>query len=220
MKSPATPPTTTPLNPSWKSGLLGAALMAFASLAPAAILAGRFSDPANTALVGSDLGSPGFADANTIANNVALYGLTLHAKGQITIQSTGFAAGGADPYFSLFRGLGGGAQFIASNYAQAFSTGGDFVYAALLDAGDYQIALGTFANLSFAENLGTGLLGDGFIGLGVPGSLGDSSYRLVVTLPGQPNPAPEPGAIWLVAIGLAAAGTATRVRVAKGAAQS
>ena len=36
----------------------------------------------------------------------------------------------------------------------------------------YRIALGAFANMSFAENLGSGVLGDGFVGLGVPGVLG------------------------------------------------
>jgi hypothetical protein len=188
--------------------LLAAALLAVgtAALAVPVTLAGRFDDPFNAALVGSDLGNPSFTDDRTVANNVALYAFDVVARGVVTIQSRGFAAGGTDPYFSLFLASGLGASFIDSNAAQAFSSGGDFLYAALLEAGEYQIALGSFANLSFAENRGSGVLGDGFVGLGEPGALGDSSYRLTLTAPGAAPALPEPATLPLLLIGLGALG--------------
>ena len=149
----------------------------------AATLAGRLDDPANAALVGSDLGAPDFTDDSAVADNVALYAFTVGASGPVSIVSTGFASGGLDPYFSLFAGSGSSATFLDSNFAQAFSTGGDFSYSAVLDPGSYEIALGAFANLSFAENLGVGTLADGFVGLGEAGSLGDASYRLALSTP-------------------------------------
>jgi len=75
---------------------------------------------------------------------------------------------------------------------QAFATGGDFSYSATLAAGSYRLALGVFANMSFAENLGSGTLAEGFTALGAPIYAGDTSYRLVVT-----TPVPEPAA-WLL----------------------
>jgi hypothetical protein len=174
-----------------------AVLALSAATSSAATLAGRLDDPGNAALAGSDLGAPDFTDEFAIADNVALYGFTVGTSGLVSIVSTGFAAGGVDPYFTLFAGSGVGATFLDSNFAQAFSSGGDFSYSAVLDAGDYEIALGTFANLSFAENLGSGTLADGFIGLGEAGSLGDASYRLVLS-----TPVPEPAAGLLFALGL------------------
>lgn len=174
------------------------------------LLAGRFDDPGNAALVGSDLGSPSFADDQTVANNVALYAFGLAARGVVTIHSNGYVAGGTDPYFSLFMASGADASFIASNYAQAFSSGGDFLYSVTLEAGAYQMALGSFANLSFAENRGAGVLADGFIGLGVPGALGDSSYRLALTTPGTTPALPEPATLGLLCIGLLALGALQR----------
>lgn len=113
---------------SWMPCLLGAALMMLAPLASATVLAGRFDDPANAALVGSDLGSPEFANDNEMANNVALYVFNVPVMGLVSVQSAGYAAGGADPYFSLFLVSDINATFVDSNYAQAFSAGGDFLY--------------------------------------------------------------------------------------------
>lgn len=174
------------------------ALLALAAATSSATtFAGRLDDPANAALVGSDLGAARFTDDFAIANNVALYGFTVATSGLVSIVSTGFAPGGLDPYFSIFAGSGSSATFLDSNFAQAFSTGGDFSYSASLGPGDYEIALGVFANMSFAENLGSGSLGDGFIGLGEPGSLGDASYRLALS-----TPVPEPAIGLLLALGL------------------
>ena len=159
-----------PMRMAMAGAVLALASTLGATPASATTFSGRLDDPGNAALVGSDLGTPDFSDQFAIANNLALYGFTVGTAGLVSIVSTGFVAGGVDPYFSLFTGAGASAAFLDSNYLQAFSTGGDFSYAAVLDAGSYQIALGTFANMSFAENLGTGTLADGFIGLGQPGA--------------------------------------------------
>lgn len=174
------------------------ALAAVATAAGATTLSGSFADPGNGALVGSDLGVPDFSDRAAIANNVALYTFTLDDGGRVTLVSTGFAAGGADPYFSLFTGIGLRAALLDSDYAQAYSTGGDFSYSAVLGPGTYEVAIGTFGNMSFAENLGTGILADGFIALGDPDSLRDGSYSVTLT-----TPVPEPSSVMLMVFGVA-----------------
>ena len=186
-----------------RNALAGAALFALATAAGATTtLSGNLGDPGNAALVGSDLGPPDFTDDNAVANNVALYVFTVNHAGTVSVVSTGFAAGGVDPYFSLFAGSGASATFVDSNNAQATTTGGDFTWTGSLAVGSYEIALGPYDNMSFAENLGVGTLGDGFIALGEPGSLGDGSYSLELT-----TPVPEPTAPWLMAVGLAALAT-------------
>lgn len=179
--------------------LLAAA--AGASHANTVVYSGRLDDPANTALVASDLAAPSFVDDQAVANNVALYMLEVQVTGLVSFFSTGFAAGGVDPYFTLFMGADETATVVGSNFTQAFSTGGDFSFSAVLAAGTYRIALGAFANMSFAENFGSGVLGDGFIGLGVPNALGDSHYQLEVN---AAVPVPEPATAWLVVAGMAA----------------
>ncbi len=191
-----------------RNALAGATLVAAAMTAAAATatttLAGNLGDPGNAALVGSDLGAPDFTDDNAIANNVALYTFTVNHAGAVSVASTGFAGGGVDPYFTLFTGSGAGATFLASNYDQATTTGGDFTWSGSLAVGSYEIALGAFENMSFAENLGSGTLGDGFIMVGDPNSLHSGAYSLDLT-----TTIPEPSSLWLMAIGVAAVGTRT-----------
>jgi hypothetical protein len=190
-----------------RNALAGATLALAATLAGATTLAGNLGDAGNAALVGSDLGAPDFTDDNAVANNVALYTFTTYA-GTVSIVSTGFAGGGVDPYFTLFSGSGATAVFYDSNYTQAFDTGGDFTWTGTLAAGTYEIALGSFANMSFAEQYppGTYLLGDGFTMLGDPNALHDGSYSLTLT-----TVVPEPSSTWLLAVGLGAL-VATRAR--------
>ena len=184
---------------------LAAATLALAStLAGATTYAGNLGDAGNAVLVGSDLGAPDFTDDNAIADNVALVTFTTNT-GLVSIVSTGFAGGGVDPYFTLFSGSGGTATFYDSNYLQATSTGGDFTWTGTLAGGTYEIALGAFENMSFAENLGSGTLADGFIFLGDPNSLGNGSYSLNVT-----TAVPEPSGALLLVFGVAA--LATRLR--------
>jgi len=182
------------------------AVIVCASSARAVDFSGSFADSTNTALVGSDLGSASFSDDNAISNNVALYELIVPVTETVSITSTSFAAGGADPYLTLFKGSGGAATFFDSNYTQAFSTGGDLDYSATLTKGDYEVALGVFANLSFAENFSSGTLADGFTGLGDPGSLGNGSYAVQVKLGTSAAPEIDPastaGALTLLAGGV------------------
>ena len=70
-----------------------------------------------------DLGAALFGDDFEIANNVALHTFSVAAPGSFNFDSNGYDAGGIDPYFTLF-GTGPTATFLASNYDQAFSTGG------------------------------------------------------------------------------------------------
>lgn len=149
---------------------------------------GFVNDSDNTALrntgvdpSGSRLGPPLFGNDWEIANNVAIYDLSIPVQNSVTFRSTGYAAGGADPCFILFRGRGDAATFLTSNFTQAFSTGGDFVLSSVLGAGDYTVVMGVFANESFAENYGSGTLGDGFTSLGVPDCLRSSFYQLEIT---------------------------------------
>ena len=164
-------------------------------------LSGYFDDPTNPALVYSDLTPALFGDDWEIANNVALYPLSVPIAGFVNFDSYGFAAGGADPYFTLFQGNGNAAAFLGSNYAQAFSTGGDFNLAFNLTVGNYMVAMSVFANMSLAENYGTGTLGDGFTSLGAPQYLGNYYYELGVTTPDHPQ-VPEPSTLLLIVSGL------------------
>ncbi len=139
---------------------------------------------------GSSLSLTGSLNPND-SNDVFLFAFTVGAPASLTIQSYGYdgtgnapggtnaagmviAPGGFDPYLSLFAGTGPGATFVASNDDGACPPGAPFngicpdstLIVNALPAGEYTVALTVFENFSFAENLGGGTLGDGFIGLG------------------------------------------------------
>jgi hypothetical protein len=117
--------------------------------------------------------------------------------------------GGFEPYLSLFDGSG---NFLASTFFGTTCPGGANPYGGncfdvLLDAGvlapgSYTLTLTAFENLSFAENLGTGTLADGFTGLGTLGSGENLDYAFDLVVPGAATP--EPGSGALVFIGFAA----------------
>ena len=134
------------------------------------------------------------------ANNTALYTFTVTMAGTVTIASASFAGGGVDPYFTLFNGSGDTATFLASNYDQATTTGGDFPWSGTLGVGTYEFAIGAFENMSYAEQDSSQYtLYDGFIGIGDPNSLGSGAYSVTLT-----TPVPEPTGLWMMSIGLAA----------------
>jgi hypothetical protein len=180
-----------------------AALAQGAAFAQTSTLSGSLADSNNSALVWSDLTAARFGTEDDIAQNVALYSMVVGTASLVTIASTGYAAGGVDPYFTLLSGAGTSATFLASNYDQVFfGSGGDFIYSGLLGAGTYQIALGTSANMSFAENLDL-TLADGFIFLGETYSLRNYTYELTVSVEaGGVTPVPEPSIYLLLGLGL------------------
>ena len=135
------------------------------------------------------------------SNDVLLVSFTLAGVTDVTIQSYGYggtssapggknaagnviAPGGFDTYFSLFSGTGPSATFLISNDDGTCPPAGfapacrdsQFVLHSV-SAGGYTLAVSVFDNLSFAENLGTGTLGDGFIGLGNYFNLDSNSFR-------------------------------------------
>ena len=141
-------------------------------------------------------GSLGFAQSftgalnATDANSVFLVRFSLAAPATVKVQSWGYggsaaapggtnaagapiAPGGFDPYFTLFSGAGLNATFLTSNDDGACPPGTrvatfcfDPSLSVNLPAGSYTLAVSTFENISFAENLGTGTISDLFINLG------------------------------------------------------
>jgi hypothetical protein len=199
----------------WHVALLGLCGIAGPALASVVTFSGALDDATNTALVASDLGAAQFVDDLATANNVALHTLHVAMDGTVTVSSTGFASGGIDPYFTLFSGTDPVTATVrASNFLHATSVGGDFTQDLLLSAGDYTVAISVYENLSFAENLGSGVLADGFIALGGPGFFGDGRYSFSVTLPDTAH-VPEPGGTALVLAAACAAMGAGRRRAGR-----
>ena len=192
---------------------LCAAFALSASLAHGVTFSGNLGVPGNGALVGSNLGAAQFTDELAISNNVALNSFVVATSGTVTITSSGYIAGGIDPYVSVFSGASPGATFFESNYALP---DGDFTLSAFFTAGNYQIAIGTVFNESFAENLGTGTLADGFIALGGPFFLGDGSYTIDVALQPGVTPVPEPANVVLIGLGLMTLCARRRISVRAG----
>lgn len=191
---------------------LAIATLAGPALAGVVTLSGNLGDPTNTALVASDMGPALFLGDLDTSNNVALHTLHVALAGTVSFKSNGYASGGIDPYFTLFSGTDQASATVRdSNYLNAFGSGGDFTQDIMLTAGDYTVAIGVFANLSFAENLGTGFLANGFTALGGPGFLGNGSYSFTVTLP-DATTVPEPGGVTLVLIAAFAASLAGGLR--------
>ncbi len=123
------------------------------------------------------------------------YGGSAGAPGGTNAAGTAIAGGGFDPYVSLFSGTGSTATFVASNddgvcppgtIADALC-GDSTLVTGVLPAGSYTLAISAFLNMSLAENLGSGTLGDGFVGLG---SFGTRSAANAVDISGGTLVAP------------------------------
>jgi hypothetical protein len=166
-------------------------------------------------------------------NAVVLLSFRLSAAGDLHFQTYGFggsaaapggrnaagqvvAGGGFDPYLSLFQGLGAGASFLASNDDGACPPGTPAPACAdsTLDlfnmpTGYYTLALTLPFNYSFAENLGSGTLGDGFIGLdadfsdGACGGVCSNAYAVDILSNRELVAVPAPATLLLVLAGLA-----------------
>jgi hypothetical protein len=170
---------------------------------------------------GDSVSLTGSLDPND-PNDVLLRVFSLSATSTLTIQSYGYGgtsaapggrnaagtvipAGGFDSYLSLFGGTGPAATFLASNddglcppgHASPACHDSTLVMPSL-GAGTYTLALSVFDNFSFAENFGSGTLGDGFIGLGdyfdaSSGTVRTSNYAVDISAPTLvPEPAPWP----------------------------
>jgi hypothetical protein len=114
--------------------------------------------------------------------------------------------GGFDTYVSIFDGWGPGATFLASNDDGCLGCPDSAITTSPLPVGHYTVVLSVFDNYSFAENLGTGTLGDGFIGLGSYFSGGGfriSDYAIDIEF-ASPTAVPEPGAGAVVLLGIIA----------------
>ncbi len=178
----------------------------------------------------------------TNPNDVLLIAFSLAGTTNIDMQSYGFggsamapggtnangmaiAPGAFDTYFSLFQGIGLGATFLVSDDDGLCPPGDDTVACGDstlsltgLSAGGYTLAVSAFENISFAENLGSGTLGDGFIGLGsyfsfASGDEQTSNYAVDIVadgltlvdvhrLSGLTAPAPAPSTMLLLAVAL------------------
>ena len=218
--------------------LAAAAVAAASSLfltvgsAAAAPVSGYLNDPTNTALVGSDgyqdLQAPRFGDDGEIARNVAVYELTVGTGGTVAFASSGWFAGGAEPYFTLFAGTGTAATFVDSNgLSDPFNI--DFSLMESLAAGTYMFTLGVWSNMSFAENNPDAdpTLGDAFTALGDPNRLGNYYYELgissndgatfnIAPATGIITAVPEPSSWLLIGFGLLALGLARRQALGHG----
>ena len=171
-------------------------------------------------------------------NDVALFTFTLSSTGSVSIQTWGYgggtnasgtviAAGGFDTYVSLFSGVGNSATFLASNDDGLCPPGNGSVACrdstlgvTTLAAGSYTVALTVFDNFSFAENTGSGTLGDGFIGLGnyfdaASNTIRTSAYAIDITTKGSGTQTPEPSTFALIAPGLLLVALSQRRRVFK-----
>ncbi len=163
-------------------------------------------------------------------DDVLLYAFTLSAQSTLTIQSYGYGgtsnapggrnaagsiilAGGFDSYVSLFNGTGAAATFLDSNDDGVCPPGNaapachdSTLVMPSLAGGSYTLALSVFDNFSFAENFGSGTLGDGFIGLGdyfdaASGTVRTSNYVVDISAPSLVvATVPEPAA-WPMAAG-------------------
>lgn len=162
-----------------------------------------------------------------VPTDVALIPFSTAASAALTIQSYGYggtantpagtnaagaviAPGGFEPYLSLFAGIGPAATFLASAGSPGAcppATGAPYcgdpqLTKAALPAGAYTLAISLPGNISFAENYGLGILGDGFTGLVADYGGATSAYAIDITSAAL-VPAPGGGACALALLAAA-----------------
>ena len=192
------------------------------------MLAAALALGAQQAAVGHTLSFQGLLDPDN-PNAVALLEFETSGSASLSIQTWSFGgsagapgganaagsvivAGGFDTYGSLFAGWGVGASFLASNDdglcppgTASPSCADSTLLLAAAPAGRYTLALSLPGNFSFAENLGSGSLGDGFISMAASWSDGacastcSSQYAVDISSAAL---VPEPGAAGLLVLGL------------------
>ena len=143
-------------------------------------------------------------DDFTVLSTSQMQAITFSYGGGINGAGDTIAESGFEPYLSLFDASG---NFLASTALSGCPAGGQInsvsgqCYDVELDGGTlapgtYQIAISAFDTLSFAENLGTGTLADGFTGLGNLASGEDLHYAFDVELTSTAS-TPEPSSGFL-----------------------
>jgi hypothetical protein len=139
-----------------------------------------------------------------VATDSLMQAITFSYGGGVNGAGATIVDGGFEPYLSLFDG---GGNFLASTFFGTTcppgantnpSSGACFdvlLDGGVLSAGDYQIAISAFENMSFAENFGSGNLLDGFTGLGnlAAGENLDYAFDVILT---PTNPVPEPSTLF------------------------
>lgn len=162
-----------------------------------------------------------FSTAQTGRIQVVTYGYAGGASGTGAV----VPAGGFAPYLSLFDSSG---ALIESSSSGICPPGAQTLLGNCFDvqlnalhqlaAGNYIVSITAWMNLSMAENLGAGVLADGFTGLGNLGT-GESldfAFDLIFTpnveIEVGPQAIPEPSTAWMAAMGGLVAGAATALR--------
>ncbi len=153
-------------------------------------------------------------DSFTVSSTSTMSAITYSYGGGTSLTGPSVAAGGLEPYLSLFDASG---NFLASTYLATTCPAGANTYdghcydvsldGGTLAAGTYYIALTAYANMSLAENYGSGNLSDGFTGLGNLQPDEDLHYAFDVILTpnsAPPPPVPEPNYTFLMGIALVA----------------
>jgi hypothetical protein len=177
-----------------------ATVMACTAFADLVHLTGNLNDPTDPRIVGPGINGSGALfdalDPSVSVNNVVLYSFTLATATSVHFTAAGADVALIDPYLSIFSGLGASASFLTSYSGAAFGDSIDVTQN--LNAGNHMVALSAFLNLSFAENLGFGTLGDGFTGLG--NFTGGTHYDL--TIDTGIAPVPEPSSLFPLVLAL------------------
>lgn len=144
----------------------------------------------------------------TVSSSSVMQAISFSYGGGLNGSGALVAPGGLEPYLSLFDGSG---NFLASTYLGTTCPPGAGTYneqcydvllnGGVLAAGNYQIAVSAYANMSLAENSGAGNLADGFTGLGNLANGEDLHYAFDVNLTST-SPVPEPATGALVGIAM------------------